>query len=76
MFTLKIENDTARVNGVEQTLERKSVIRTTDGAVIPFDEANTDYQEYLKWVAEGSLPSPADIVEPSQASVTPLPADE
>jgi hypothetical protein len=33
-------------------------------------------QEYLKWVAEGNLPSPADIVEPSQASVTPLPADE
>ena len=52
------------------------VIRTTDGACIPFDPANTDYQEYLKWVSEGNLPSPADIVEPSQASVAPLPADE
>jgi hypothetical protein len=32
--------------------------------------------EFMAWVAEGNLPSPADIVEPSQASVTPLPADE
>jgi hypothetical protein len=36
------------------------VIRTTDGAFIPFDESNTDYQEYLKWVAAGNQPLPAD----------------
>jgi hypothetical protein len=27
-----------------------------------FDPANTDYQEYLKWVAEGNEPLPADEV--------------
>ena len=25
-----------------------------------FDESNTDYQAYLKWVAEGNTPLPAD----------------
>jgi hypothetical protein len=29
---------------------------------IPFDLANTDYQEYLKWVAEGNTPTLADEV--------------
>ena len=27
---------------------------------IPINEDNTDYQEYLKWVAEGNTPEPAD----------------
>jgi hypothetical protein len=57
--------------GIVNTIQRLS-----DTAFIPFDPANTDYQEYLKWVAEGNLPSPADIVEPSPtASVAPLPAE-
>jgi len=38
----------------------KAIIRLSDNAFIPFDENNTDYQQYLKWVAEGNTPQPAE----------------
>ena len=28
--------------------------------IIPFNEDNKNYQRYLKWVAEGNTPDPAD----------------
>ena len=38
----------------------KSVIRLSDGACIPFDPDNTDYQEYLRWCEAGNVAQGAD----------------
>jgi len=40
--------------------EATSVKRLTDNAFIPFDPDNTEYQAYLKWVAEGNTPEAAE----------------
>lgn len=37
-----------------------AIIRATDSACIPFDPANRDYAEYLRWLEEGNEPLPAD----------------
>jgi len=46
-----------------RNLVEVSVQRLTDTAFIPFDPANTSYQEYLAWLAEGNEPLPADEPE-------------
>ena len=42
---------------------RKAIKRTLDDGTIsciPIAEGNTDYQEYLAWVADGNTPEAAD----------------
>ena len=45
-----------------------NLICTADGSFLPADPANTDYQQYLAWIAEGNTP------EPYVAPPTPIPA--
>ena len=40
--------------------ESNIILRVEDNTSIPMVEGNTDYQKYLKWVAEGNQPEPAD----------------
>ena len=44
------------------TNHENQVKRIADNAFIPLDPQNTDYAEYLKWLAEGGQPLPADEV--------------
>lgn len=36
------------------------ILEKNSGMQIPNDPANADYQNYLKWVAEGNTPEPPD----------------
>lgn len=47
--------------------EANSAVIRSDGACIPFDPQNTDYAEYLEWVAEGNTPEPMDVPNPQLA---------
>ena len=38
----------------------KKITGSDSYTIIPMSEGNTDYQEYLAWVAEGNTPEEAD----------------
>jgi len=44
----------AKKTGTDYLGPYEVIIRLSDGASVPTDPANTDYQAYLAWVAEGN----------------------
>lgn len=50
------------VKPITPRTEGNIVVRVSDNAFIPFDPANTDYQEYLAWLSSGNVPLPPDEV--------------
>ena len=49
-----------KVKNILGEIDKNTIQRTSDNAFIPFDPANTDYQEYLAWVAKGNQPEEAE----------------
>ena len=45
---------------VRQQINTNAILRVDDNAFIPFDPANTDYQQYLAWLEAGNQPEPAE----------------
>ena len=41
-------------------IESDSVQRLSDNAFIPFDPANTDAQQFAKWLQDGNVPEAAE----------------
>ena len=54
-----------------QLTQFDGICRITDGASIPPDPANTDYQAYLAWLADGNTPLPAPEPPAPPAPLTP-----
>ena len=48
-----------------QLTQSGNILRIEDHASIPPDPANTDYQAYLAWLADGNEPEPASEPEPT-----------
>jgi len=60
---VKKQNLTVNVDGVSQTKEAELLIVTLQNdekLYVPKNEANKDYQEILKWVADGNTIEEAD----------------
>lgn len=48
-----------------------SDVRSSAGAIIPFDNNNRDYRAYLDWVAAGNTPNPVDPEPVRETSMSP-----
>ena len=60
---VKKQNLTIKVDGVDETKESELLIVTLQNdekLYVPKNEANTDYQAILQWVAEGNTIQEAD----------------
>jgi hypothetical protein len=44
-------------------IDQPGVLRS-DGAIIPLDASNMDYQGFLQWVAAGNTPTPPPVPPP------------
>jgi len=57
----KIANEIrTKKDGSTESIAIQAILRKEDNAYIPFATGNTDYQEYLEWVAAGNTADPAD----------------
>lgn len=44
------------VDPMSGEIAKHCICRVLDGAIIPFDPSNTDYQQYIAWLKEGNQP--------------------
>lgn len=51
----------------------QTIMRDEDGAFIPFDDGNTDYQEYKRWLDAGNTPTPVTPPPAPESPPDPLP---
>lgn len=49
-------------------LNSHSILRTTDNAIIPVDDTNSDYTQYLLWLSLGNIPEHTNTIPLTEVS--------